>query len=589
MKLSQLYSDRKSFKHIKFNKGINIVLGQVTKKYDLTRDSHNLGKSTLIAVLDFMLLKQIDKNHFFKQFEEKFNGIILYLEILLNTGEYLTIRRSINESNRVAFKKNNIKTLENEYTEWDVWDLSLPKSVTLLNEYLNFDVLKSWDYRKSVTYFLRAQNDYNDIFQLGKYQNGKHVDWKPLMFDLLGFDGQLLINKYKLDSQIDNQTTFINTIKKEFSVDVGEVDRVKGSIALKYSELNETKQLIDSFNFYQQERNLNKDLIDNIESSIAELNSLEYSLAYELDKTQKSISNSVSFDIEQLKEIYADVNIHFSDSLVQDYKALERFNKDITEERNKYLKERIEDISNQLKETRQQLRNLDNQRNGILSILQSKDSFKKFKSYQIDLARIEGEISRLEEQLKNIDKISSLKEIVSDLENKLEIATKNIEEYIKYQDNTINTEIKKVFNNVFRTVFNVPALLYVSINSSGNVEFRSLVANEDESRITAESNGNTYRKMLCVAFDLAILIAYNKKSFYRFVYHDGVLEGLDNRKKKKFIELIRNYCEQYDVQYIFTSIEDDLPLDILESFTAEEKCLILDDSGDEGKLFGFSY
>lgn len=138
-------------------------------------------------------------------------------------------------------------------------------------------------------------------------------------------------------------------------------------------------------------------------------------------------------------------------------------------------------------------------------------------------------------------------------------------------------------------MFNVPALLYVSINSSGNVEFRSLVANEDESRITAESNGNTYRKMLCVAFDLAILIAYNKKSFYRFVYHDGVLEGLDNRKKKKFIELIRNYCEQYDVQYIFTSIEDDLPLDILESFTAEEKCLILDDSGDEGKLFGFSY
>lgn len=589
MKLSQLYSNYEHFKPIEFNSGINIILGQVTKKYDLTKDSHNLGKSTLIAVLDFMLLKQIDKTHFFKQFNDKFNGIILYLEVLLNSGEYLTIRRSINDSNKISFKNSNIKSLYNEDTEWDTKDLSLTKSVKLLNKYLGFDVLKSWEYRKSVTYFLRTQNDYNDIFQLGKYQNGQHVHWKPFIFDLLGFNGNLLTDKYNLDTQITNQTEFINSIKKEFSVDVGEIDKVKGSIDLKYAELDDTKKLIDNFNFYQQERSLNRNLIDKIESAIAELNSLEYSLSYELDKAQKSISNSISFDIDQLEEIYKDVQVYFPDSLIREYKALERFNKDITEERNKYLKNRIEEISIQLKDTRQKLQELDNQRNGILSILQSKDSFKKFKSYQIDLAKIEGEISRLEEQLKNIDKISGLKDIVSELQDKLGEATKNIENHIKQQDNIVYAEIRKVFNNVFRTVFNVPALLYVSINSSGNVEFRSQIANEDESRITAESNGNTYRKMLCVAFDIAVLIAYNKKSFYRFVYHDGVLEGLDNRKKKRFIELVREYCAVFDIQYIFTSIEDDLPLEILNSFTKEEKCLTLDDSGNEGKLFGFSF
>jgi uncharacterized protein YydD (DUF2326 family) len=587
MKLSQIYSNASSFKDIEFSSGINIVIGKVTKKYDLTKDSHNLGKSTLIAVLDFMLLKQIDNKHIFKKFETKFRGVVLYLEILLNSGEYLTIRRSIDEPNKISFKKNNQKTRLSDDSVWDITDMGLSPSVKTLNDYLNFDVLTSWSYRKSISYFLRNQNDYNDVFQLGKFQNGKHIDWKPFMFDLLGFSGKLLIKKYNFDSQIENQTKFISNIKSEFSVDEGEIDRIKGRIALKYSELEETKKQIDSFNFYKQERSLNKDLIDNIESSIAELNSLEYSLSYELDKAQRSISNSVSFDLEQLKEIYSDVEVYFPQSLTKDYTELIQFNNDITKERNKYLKERIEAITEELQSVRQKLQELNMQRNETLDVLQSRDSFKKFKTYQVNLARLEGEISKLEEQLKSIDKIANLKDIVSEINNKLEATIKEINDNLKYQDNPINGEIKKIFNNVFRTVFNVEALLYVMQNTNGNVEFKTDVA--ESSRITAESNGNTYRKMLCVAFDVAVLIAYREFSFYRFVYHDGVLEGLDNRKKKKFIDLMQEYCKVYDIQYIFTSIEDDLPVEILETFTTEEKCLILDDSGDEGKLFGFSF
>ena len=266
---------------------------------------------------------------------------------------------------------------------------------------------------------------------------------------------------------------------------------------------------------------------------------MEYSLSYELDKAQKSIANSVSFDMEQLKDIYSDVEVYFPQSLSKSYEELVQFNNDITKERNKYLKERIKAITEELQEVRQKLQELNAQRNETLNVLQSKDSFKKFKTYQINLARLEGEISKLEEQLKSIDKIANLKDIVSEIDSKLEVTIKEINDNIKYQDNPINAEIKKIFNEVFRTVFNVEALLYVTQNTNGNVEFKTDVA--ESSRITAESNGYTYRKMLCVAFDVAVLIAYRKHSFYRFVYHDGVLEGLDNRKKKKFIELVQEY------------------------------------------------
>lgn len=53
-----------------------------------------------------------------------------------------------------------------------------------------------------------------------------------------------------------------------------------------------------------------------------------------------------------------------------------------------------------------------------------------------------------------------------------------------------------------------------------------------------------------------------------------------------FISLI--YVEPI-LKYIFTSIEDDIPAEILNTFTPNEICLSLDDSGDKGKLFEFSF
>lgn len=70
---------------------------------------------------------------------------------------------------------------------------------------------------------------------------------------------------------------------------------------------------------------------------------------------------------------------------------------------------------------------------------------------------------------------------------------------------------------------------------------------------------------------------------------DGVLEGLDNRKKTLFMQMVRDYCQRYGLQYIFSSIEDDIPQNILSSFTADEMFLTLSDQDDSSKLFGFSF
>ena len=57
MKISRIYSN-KNFKNITFNlTGLNIISGKIFNPKNMESDSHNLGKSILVDVIDFILLK----------------------------------------------------------------------------------------------------------------------------------------------------------------------------------------------------------------------------------------------------------------------------------------------------------------------------------------------------------------------------------------------------------------------------------------------------------------------------------------------------------------------------------------------------
>lgn len=99
--------------------------------------------------------------------------------------------------------------------------------------------------------------------------------------------------------------------------------------------------------------------------------------------------------------------------------------------------------------------------------------------------------------------------------------------------------------------------------------------------------GHTYRKLLCIAFDLAVLRAHIEDRFPHFVYHDGVFESLDDRKKINLLNVIREYAD-LGVQSVITLIDSDMPPRVeaeVPAFAPDEIVLNLHDEGDEGRLF----
>jgi uncharacterized protein YydD (DUF2326 family) len=76
---------------------------------------------------------------------------------------------------------------------------------------------------------------------------------------------------------------------------------------------------------------------------------------------------------------------------------------------------------------------------------------------------------------------------------------------------------------------------------------------------SGKGEGHTFMRGLCASFVLAILIHYSSKSFFRFAYHDWILDSRWHKHKILFIDLLREYAKQYDLQYIISLIKSDVP------------------------------
>ena len=92
--------------------------------------------------------------------------------------------------------------------------------------------------------------------------------------------------------------------------------------------------------------------------------------------------------------------------------------------------------------------------------------------------------------------------------------------------------IRKEFNSLVSRILNLNGLLYIRQNKEGNLEFKIDVEKPGKAgKATSQDSGTSYKKLLCALFDLSLLKTFSDKAFFHFVYHDGVFEGLDNRKK----------------------------------------------------------
>lgn len=588
MKLSKLYSNLPDkFNPIIFNDGLNFIYGEIRHPESKVKDTHNLGKTTLARLLDFMFLAKRHKEQFLFKNQEIFSDFIFFLEIQLSKNRYLTIKRSVANNTKIGFYSHNSSNQDYRTLSEDSWYelTSFDNAKTYLDSKLNFTAIKSWQYRQLIGYLIRTQDDFYQVFQLQKYR-GKDADWKPYMADLLGFNGELAKQRYQLGKQVNDLELKIK--EQNISDDkkaLEELSRVDGRLLIRKNELSKLKEFVENFNFREVDRKTVEDLVSEIDNQIIALNIKEYSLKNSIYHIEQSVSeNKIKFNTKEVKELFNEANVLFPEQIQKDFEQLIKFNQAITRERNTYLKQELKESQIELSSIQNQLIQLNEQRAKQLEFLKESELVVKFREANQEISLIQAEILDFERQKENIQKVLELKKeqralqlSLNEIRNKMEDDLANINN----SEDSLFSKIRIYFNEIIYKVLNKEGVLFVALNDSGNFEFRAEY--QESGQNTNESLGNTYRKFLCIAFDLAIARVYFDKNFPKFIYIDGVFDGLDDRKKDLLLEVLREYSN-FGIQIIATTINSEV-LGLTSPITEQEITLTLHDDGQDGRLF----
>lgn len=594
MKLSKLYSNKPDlFGPIDFRSGLNVVLAEIRLPKNRDKDTHNLGKTTLGRLIDYAFLVTRDPKFFLFKHEGIFRDFVFFLEVELANGSFVTVRRGVQEATKISFKKHEAS--HQEFTDlaeedWDHFGLPFERAREMLDSLLDWRGVSPWDFRKGLGYQLRGQDDFQDVFQLRRYGIGAHKDWKPYVAHILGFDHALVEQHYEKLDKLEEAKSIAETVKAELGGSVDDVSKIEGILQLKSREAEKKQKLLDAFDFRQQDKERTKQVVDDIDARIAALNAQRYSLSQNRKKIASALEeDQILFNPAEAQRLFQEVGVLFAGQIKKDFDQLIAFNRAITDERRGYLIEERAEVEAEIKGITTELNTLGKRRSDLLAFLSATDVFAKYKQVTDDLVTLRADIETLERQRGFLRRLQDLRTNIRNLSEERTHLQSQIEANVEARSgdsSSLFSSIRLYFSEIVEEVTSHKALLSVYANKDGHLEFKAEVL-DDAGKATSADLGHTYRKLLCIAFDLAVLRAHIDQKFPRFVFHDGVFESLDDRKKSNLLAVFRQYAD-LGLQPIITLIDSDAPPpseDGKPVFSPGEIIVTLHDEGDEGRLF----
>lgn len=593
MKLSRLYSNRPDFfEPVDFVPGLNVVMAEIRLPENRNKDTHNLGKTTLGRLIDFTFLATRDRKLFLFKHLARFREYVFFLEVELRDASFVTIRRSVAEPTKISFKRHAASKMDFSslpLAAFDHQEVPFERARDLLDGLLDWRSFKPWSFRKGLGYLLRGQEDFGEVFKLRKFAGG-HADWKPFLAHVLGFDGELLAQHYQKEAQLEQSQSAESTIKQELGGSIEDLSKIEGLLLLKRNDADKKQKLLDAFDFRSQDKDRTRQLVDELDARIADRNARRYSLSHQLKKIATSLQeDQILFDPEEAQRLFAEAGIFFAGQIKKDFQQLVSFNRAITAERRAYLQEEQAELEQELKEVNAELNTLGKQRSATLAYLTGTDAFGKFRQLADEMVTLRAEIVSLERQRGFLHRLQALRTGIRTLTEELSHLQMSIEadvEKLNADQHSLFSTIRIFFSEIVEEVIDRKALLSVAPNQAGHLELRAEILDESGNATSADL-GHTYRKLLCVAFDLAVQRAHLDHLFPRFVYHDGIFESLDDRKKENLLAVLRRYAD-LGLQPIVTLIDSDMPARGPNSppvFEEDEIILTLHDEGEEGRLF----
>ena len=578
IKLSRLYvADEAVFPEIKFRDGLNVIFASVTKSIE-SAASHSLGKTTLIDVIDFCFLKTISADSFLKK--EQFADFVFFLEVMSGEGQYVTIRRPVVGRISIKLSEQSDNFSGEDGSDWSYPHLAFKSAKACLNELITPKIITDAGYgvRNGLRYCLRKQTQYEHTFKVNSSRE-RDLGWKPYLSLVLGMDPSIVKEKYESNLKVDSLTKAIKELDA-ISTDSG--SGLEAEITQLEAAISKMNVEVDGFDFIKSDESVSRELVEEVSAQVVSCNKKIYSIDQRIRAINKSLSAEFTFELDNVLELFSEVKIHFPEALRKSYEDLIRVNEEMSLGRKQRLKKTRSQIKTERVKLESKLTGYSKRQSELSGMLLQRDMFEKYKEAQGRIGDEETRLGVLKERLRRID-------IASDLEGSLVLAEsaqveagKQLELEARVRGNARLTQAVRFFGEFVQQILSISAFFYPATNKDKNLEFK--IGLKDQ---TSVNQGFSYTRVLSAVFDLTLLVLHADEEFYRFSYHDGLLESLDDRVKKKLISAWREVSEKNGLQLIISVLDSDLPLGSSGKAYFEDIEIIreLHDRGDDGRLF----
>lgn len=570
MRLIKVYSNKKSFKTVKFNRsGLNFIVAKQKNpgESENGKTYNGVGKSLLVRIIHFCLgAKEKD----YKQFCEKLPGWEFILDFEIGSNIY-TARRLTDEPKRILLDNEGLTVSKFNKTIQSLC-FNIPNDISFLS------------FRSLIPFFLRPKKEsYVSYYKPGKTGS----EYQAMLYNafMLGLDVDLAEKKYKIRKEQDR----IKKLEKNFKEDSLLKDFFTGNrdVDLTLVDLEERiKRLDDDLKNFKVAEDYNDVQLeaDKVEKELFKLSNSVILLQNNIENITKSLTFSPDMNKEKIKNIYSESKIHFPENVSKTLEDLENFYEKLISNRKRRLLEQQNKLKFEQRNKKTEVERLQKELDKLMKYLGDHQALDLFVSLSNKSAELKAER----------DSLKKYQELQSEYKTRERQTEKDLLELTEDTD-TFLKEIKsntEELRNYFRSlskIFYPESVAGLTIeNNDGN---NGLRYNIDAKIESDASDGINNVKIFC--YDLTILFkGHNHK--INFIFHDSRLfDGTDPRQKRDMFNIIYQKFAGTGKQYIATvnqnqldEIKNQLSDDEFNNIINQNTVLTLTDESHSEKLLG---
>lgn len=547
--LHKVYANKKTFKTVVFDKGLNLIVSERLDESDKKSTVNSRGKSTLLKIVNFCFGSDAARSGLVV---DELESWVFYLEF--STPKYhLTVSRGIDDPSKIFIEHVSPAGLPNiekddsgrSFILLDAWKDLLGKelfSIQNKNIFTDNKHKTSLSTRSLLSYFLRQGIDGYSV-PLKYFANQSSDKYSILISYLIGLNPKNAAEWAYFNKKQKAAKSLDEAIKAGIVEDEGELEAEKLRVKAK---LGGIEQNIKDFRVHENYHLIQSEA-DSLTTEIQKLLNQNLISERKLANYLSSTSEEETDNTYTVDELFENAGVFLNDSIKKTLKDVRVFHSTVIINRSTFLKSEIDRLKSEIGSTSALIESKNIARSDKLKVLESHGALEEFSKLQTNTTEVKQSLIRIENRLKDIkSKSSTLRQIKKDridLVGRAEIEheeRRDIWEYAMQQ-----------FDQNSEALYSSAGNFAINIKDSG-IKFATKIQG---------GKGDGVSKMIIFCFDLMLIAIQSKLGRgIDFLFHDSIIyDGVDPRQRAFAIEQAHNICEELGVQYIFSLNDNQIP------------------------------